>query len=127
MATSLLSEASIANTADVLRPIACVESCAASQLLPPVPQWLVGDVRRKVANLPQFLVSEVHLFFSAGAFQVAQSCFVRNTAQLVFRKAEQVRGLSPVLQILGHHYRSRPPLICSIALASISTSGHTAF
>jgi hypothetical protein len=90
MATSLLSEALIANTAG---------------------RFYGQSPALKVVRLPNCS----RLFPSGSpAMRTPQAgksaaIFVRNTAQLVFRKAEQVRGLSPVLQILGHHYRSRPP------------------
>ncbi len=46
-------------------------------------------MRREHANPLQFLVGEVRLFLVAGAFHVAQSRFLRDTAELRFRYAEQ--------------------------------------
>jgi len=46
-------------------------------------------MRHEHANPPQFLVGEVRLFLIASAFYVAKSRFLRDTAQLRFRYAEQ--------------------------------------
>ena len=46
----------------------------------------------ELANPPQILVGEIHLFFVPGAFQMTQSRLFRNTAQILLRYPEQVRG-----------------------------------
>src|SRR5258708_31789211 len=84
---------------------------------------------RDLANLPQFLVGVIHLFFISRAFQVAQSRFFRNAAQFSFRYAEQEGGSG-----LGHEfwYLIRQivhglPTICTPASASLMTAGSTVY
>src|SRR5258707_5272071 len=79
---------------------------------------------RDLANLPQFLVGVMHLFFISRAFQVAQSRFFRNAAQFSFRYAEQEGGSG-----LGHEfwYLIRQivhgfPTICTPALGVVDGS-----
>src|SRR2546427_11609510 len=54
--------------------------------------YCLHPVRSEHANPLHFLVGEVCLFFLAGAFYVAQSQFLRDTAELSFRYAEQERN-----------------------------------
>ena len=52
---------------------------------------------RELAQLPQFLVGEIHFFFISGAFEMTQSGIFREAAQFGSGYAEQEGGSS-----LGH-------------------------
>src|SRR6266851_7782693 len=82
-------------------------------------------ISRELANLTQFFIGEVDLFFFSGAFQMAQSRFFRNTAQFGFRYAEQKgsSGLSHEFWDLIRQIVHGLPTICSAALTSFSTAG----
>jgi hypothetical protein len=67
--------------------------------------------RREQANPVQFLVGEVRLFLVAGALYVAQSRFLRDTAELRFWYAEQ-EGSSCLRDIFRDLIVHTFPLCC---------------